>query len=164
MSTDLIAAVIRLRRSLTRAAASFASTTGVGPRQVGVLRELRHTGPLSQVELARSTATDPAGLMRAIDALEARGWVRRASSDHDRRRKLVSLTPHGERAFRAIDAAYAPLRQLADGALTDAERRQFVALTEKLAAALEAIGHAAPPPRETTPVRTRAAGRRPESR
>jgi DNA-binding MarR family transcriptional regulator len=159
MTTDLIASVVRLKRSIARAATTAFADSGVGPRQLGVLRELRQTGPVSQVELARSSATDPAGLMRAIDTLEARGWVRRSSSEQDRRCKLVSLTPTGLRALGALDATYAPFRARIDGALTPTERRQFCALADKVAAALDAAAEPTP-----SPLRTRAAGRRPEHR
>jgi DNA-binding MarR family transcriptional regulator len=159
MSTDLIQAIVRLRRSLTRAATAAFASTGVGPRQLGVLRELRHAGPVAQVELARSTATDPAGLMRAIDALEARGWVQRTGSEHDRRCKLVSLTPQGQRALQGLDVTYAPLRSLAEEALTPAERRQFITLAEKLTTAIDAAGHA-----PTLPTPARAGKRRAEHR
>jgi DNA-binding MarR family transcriptional regulator len=174
MSTDLIQSIVRLRRALTRAAATAFAGSGVGPRQLGVLRELRRAGPLLQVDLARSTATDPAGLMRAIDALEERGWVERSSSEQDRRCKRVSLTPRGKLALEELDVTYEPLRALAQGALTPAERRQFSALAEKLASAFEEAAQAppapppppppppphTPPPPPSTPARNSPAGKR----
>jgi MarR family transcriptional regulator for hemolysin len=162
MAPDLLKAISLLRRALSRAATASLAASGIGPRQLMVLRELRQSGPVSQVELARSTQTDPAGLMRAIDALEARGWVRRANSLQDRRSKSVSLTPEGQRAFQELDASYDALRGLADHALTAAERRQFSTLAAKLTAALDASGHGAAAPSQ--PVRARAAGRRTENR
>ncbi|MGB8931745.1 MAG: MarR family transcriptional regulator [Anaeromyxobacteraceae bacterium] len=160
MPQDVISAIVRLRRSLSRAATAALSGWGVGPRQLSVLRELRQTGPLSQVELARSTATDPAGMMRTIDALEERGWVRRTSKAEDRRCKIVSLTPQGQRAVLELDATYAPLAALASASLTSAERLQFIALTGKLTAAFEAAAHSAPPSEDSGVLRTHAARRR----
>src|SRR5512133_304543 len=164
MPTDLVMTIVRLRRSLSRAATAALSDWGVGPRQLSVLRELRQAGALSQVELARSTATDPAGMMRTIDALEERGWVRRTSSAEDRRCKIVSLTPQGRRVVQELDGIYAPLVALANASLTSGERRQFIALTEKLTAAFEAAGHAALASQESTLLRPRARGRRTEHR
>lgn len=164
MPTDLIAAIVRLRRSLSRAATTALSSSGVGPRQFSVMRELRQAGPLSQVELARSTATDPAGLMRAIDALAARGWVLRSSSLEDRRCKIVSLTPRGQEALQALDGAYGPLVALAQSALTSAERKQFAALAEKLTAVFEAAGRAGAASEAPSPARLRAASRSTEPR
>lgn len=139
-SPDVLDALRVLKRSLSRAATAAFAETGVGPKQVVVLRELRRVGKASQVELSRATATDPAAMMRAIDALEIRGWVKRSSCEDDRRCKLVSLTAEGRRALRGIDAAYEELRALANGALAGAERARFCELASKLAVILEAAG------------------------
>lgn len=103
-----------------------------------ILRELRLAGPVSQVELARATMTDPAALMRALDALERRGWVTRTSSEDDRRRKLVSLTPDGRSAVGRLDAPYEELRALANGGLSEREREQFCELAARVVATLNA--------------------------
>lgn len=133
-----------LRRSLSRAAAAIFARTGVGPKQVLVMRELARLGSTSQVDLALGTATDPAALMRAIDALERRGWVRRAGCTDDRRKKLVSLTPEGRREVGALDEAYESLRALLDEGLTAAERKQFCAIAAKLIARMNEAGADAP--------------------
>ena len=143
-SADALDAMRALRRALSRAAASVFSGTGVGPKQAQILREIRAARHISQVDLARATSTDPAGMMRALDALERRGWVQRSSCEDDRRRKLVSLTADGREAVTALDPAHDSLRRLANGALTSAERRQFCSLAAKLAATLEAAAAAAP--------------------
>jgi DNA-binding MarR family transcriptional regulator len=146
MSTDadVLGALRDLRRSLSRAAAAVFARTGAGPKQVIVMRELSRLGATSQVDLALSTATDPAALMRAIDALERRGWVRRASCEGDRRKKLVSLTVEGRREVGALDEAYESLRALLQEGLTVAERRQFCAIAAKLIAKMNEAGAAAP--------------------
>jgi DNA-binding MarR family transcriptional regulator len=138
--TDVLDAFRTLKRSLLRAAATLFAETGVGGSQVALLRELRRLGKACQVELSRATATDPAAMMRAIDALERRGWVVRSSCDEDRRRKLVSLTPEGRRALGELDVPYEALRSLTNGAVSSSERKQFCAISAKLAAALEAAG------------------------
>jgi DNA-binding MarR family transcriptional regulator len=133
-----------LRRALSRAGSAAFSETGVGPKQVLILREIRSGKQVSQVELSRATSTDPAGLMRALEALERRGWVHRIGCEDDRRRKLVSLTRDGERAMTLLDVRYQSLRRLTNGALTVAERRQFHALATKIALTLEAAVAIAP--------------------
>ena len=143
-SADILDAVRALRRAISRAAAATFSDTGVGPKQVQILREIRNSKGISQVELSRATSTDPAGLMRALDALERRGWVQRAGCEEDRRRKLVSLTADGQRAMTLLDAHYESLRKLTNGALTSAERRQFSALAAKVAITLEAAAATSP--------------------
>jgi len=137
-SLDILHAVHALRRALSRAAVATFSDTGVGPKQVQILREIRSSRTISQVELSRATSTDPAGIMRALDALERRGWVQRSGCEEDRRRKLVSLTPDGQRAMTLLDAHHDSLRKLTNGALTSAERKDFCSLAAKIAVTLEA--------------------------
>jgi DNA-binding MarR family transcriptional regulator len=144
-ATDVLDAFRILRRSLSRAAAGVFGKTGVGARQVVILRELRRTGAASQIELARATASDPAAMMRALDALERRGWVKRSNSATDRRCKLVSLTEEGRAALGELDVAYEALRSLANGALSSSERKQFCAAAAKLTVILEAADIGAPP-------------------
>jgi DNA-binding MarR family transcriptional regulator len=144
MSTDVLDALRDLRRSLSRAATFAFAETGVGPKQVQLLRELRQAGSVSQVELSRATVTEPAALMRALDALERRGWTRRESCEDDRRRKLVSLTPAGGRALADLDGAYEALRALANGALSPRDRVQFCTLAARISAALQEAGGPAP--------------------
>jgi DNA-binding MarR family transcriptional regulator len=144
MSSDVLDAIFDLRRSLSRGGTAAFSETGVGPRQVLVLRELRRAGSLSQVELSRATVMDPVSLMRALDALERRGWTRRESCPTDRRRKIVSLTPAGERALTGLDNAYEALRALANGALSPRERVQFCTLAARIAVAMQRADADAP--------------------
>jgi membrane fusion protein (multidrug efflux system) len=154
MSMDVVEAIRALKRAIARAAVGAFKDTGVGPQQFAVLHEVRRAGKASQAELARATFTDPAALMRALDSLERRGWVRRSSAGDDRRRKLVSLTPAGRRALVELDSAFEALRAQADGALSSRERKQFCSLAAKLASHLEAAGQAAPAaqgPRPMTP-------------
>jgi len=152
--TDVIDAVRLLRRSLSRAAATAFAGTGVGPKQVLVLRELRRAGKASQVELSRATATDPAAMMRAIGALEQRGWVLRSGDAADRRCKVVSLTPAGRRSLRELDVVYDELRSLANGALPVRERKHFCEMAARMAVVLEAAGPGASAAGEPRALRT----------
>lgn len=143
-AADVVDAYRVLRRSFTRAATAAFAGTGVGPKQFVVLRELRRLGKASQADLARATFTNPAAMMRAIDALEERGWVLRSSCEDDRRRKHVSITPEGRRALRGLDVAYEAMRSLANGALSAGERRQLRDLAAKVAGVLEPAAAGAP--------------------
>lgn len=141
-STDVFDAYRALHRALSRAVAQAFSDTGVGPQQVHILREIRSSKKVSQVDLCHATSTDPAGMMRSLDALESRGWLQRVGCEDDRRRKLVSLTAEGQRAITLLDAHYDTLREFTNRALSTPERKQFCVLVGKIAVTLEA---AAPP-------------------
>ena len=145
MPADVLEALRLLRRSLSRAAIATFATSGVGPRQVAVLRELRRVGSSTQVDLSRAMSTDPAAMMRALDALERRGWVLRACAENDCRCKNVSLTPKGRRALGDSDLGYEALRSVTNGALTTRERKLFCDMAAKMAVTLQTVG-AAPGP------------------
>jgi DNA-binding MarR family transcriptional regulator len=136
MSTKIIDHFIGLRRVITHLATATFAPLGLATSQVGLLRELERVGRASQATVARTLAHDPAALVRSLDALESRGWVRREASATDRRQKEVSLTDEGRRAVARVNEAYAELTARVDAALTPAERKTYVALTDKLIAAL----------------------------
>ena len=52
--------------------------------------------------LAGKLFCDDSNVTGIVDRLEARGLIERRPAEHDRRVKLLGLTPEGERACRAI--------------------------------------------------------------
>ncbi|MEO7995611.1 MAG: MarR family transcriptional regulator, partial [bacterium] len=121
MSTTLLDTIVTLKRTLARAA--FAAFSGeVSARQTAVLREIRAAGPVSQVCLARATASDPSFIVRTLDDLEKRGLVTRQRSTTDRRERVVDLTPQGLEALGPLDVAYNRLADAVDQSLTTKER------------------------------------------
>ena len=139
MSTNIIDRFIELRRVIAHLATAAYAPHEVTPSQAALLRELDRVGRASQSAVARTIAQDPAALVRALDVLEARGWVRREASATDRRQKEVSLTEAGRVAARRLDAAYAELTERVDAALSPAERKTYLALTNKLIVALAPV-------------------------
>ncbi len=75
------------------------------PQQVIALRSLDRPIPMS--ELARLLACDNSNVTGIIDRLEERGLVERRNAAHDRRVKLVALTPEGKRLKLGVDARMA---------------------------------------------------------
>ena len=67
------------------------------------LRKLTR-GPLTMRELTAELATDPPYTTLVVDSLERRGLVRRAVHPADRRVKIVSLTPDGQRMSERAEA------------------------------------------------------------
>ncbi len=131
-------AIIELRRATARAAAATFSGD-ISAKQAAVLRELRGSGPTSQIALARSTASDPAFLGRLLDDLERRGLIRRKRSHADRREMAVSLTPRGMEALGPLDASLQKLADAAQAELTEDERRVFIELATKVARSLGGV-------------------------
>ena len=138
MSTNVLDAIIQLRRALARAfAVTF--TGNISGRQSVILREIGTCGQVSQVALARATASDPSALVRLLDDLEQREFVERRRSETDRREMMVSLTSHGRKALKPLDAAHKRLADSAAEALTLDERRVFMTLAGKIQSCLTTL-------------------------
>jgi DNA-binding MarR family transcriptional regulator len=135
MSTNVLDAIIQLRRAVARMAA-LTFTADISGRQAGILRELGACGPVTQVGLARATACDPSAMVRILDDFEKREFVERRRSESDRREMLVSLTAKGRKLLGPLDVAHKRLADATAAALTGDERRVFVALAEKIRSSL----------------------------
>jgi DNA-binding MarR family transcriptional regulator len=124
-----------LRRAHQRHTAIFQDMIGqaqLTPTQYAALVKIRDLGEVSQNELGRMTAMDPATIQGVVQRLAARALIARRTDPDDRRCTLLSLSDAGraltERAIergKAITAA--TLEPLAD-----AERAAFLALLRKL--------------------------------
>jgi DNA-binding MarR family transcriptional regulator len=98
---------------------------------------LERDGTSTQTQLIAALGSDKAGMVRTIDELDRRGFVRRARSEKDRRLYHLSLTEAGMQAF-------ADARKLADTAareifagLTVAEQAVLADLLSRVASPLE---------------------------
>lgn len=132
-----------VRRAHQLAVAIFVEETGefeVTPVQFAILNALIDDPGEDQVTLARRVAFDAATSGSVISRLEAKGWVRREPDAQDRRRKLLWVTPEGERTALAMKRAVSRAQARITAPLDAAERAQLVALLGKLVAGLEAGG------------------------
>jgi DNA-binding MarR family transcriptional regulator len=83
-------------RRLRAAAMASLSAWDVTPSQMRAIRILTgHDGGMRSSELAAHLHIAPRSATEVIDALEAKGLVRRSPDPTDRRATLVSLTPRG---------------------------------------------------------------------
>ena len=124
-----------IRRAHQRAVAVFMEETAafdVTPVQFAILNALIDDPGEDQVTLAARVAFDAATSGSVIGRLEAKGWVRRQPDAQDRRRKLIWVTPEGERVALSMKRAVARAQTRILSGLDDAERAQFVALLGKL--------------------------------
>ena len=88
--------------------------------------------PVTQLELARAAALDTMMTSQVVRALEAKGLVRREVAAHDRRARLVSVTPEGRRLVERANAAVEDCDVAFFSALGPDERR-LVPLLQRLA-------------------------------
>lgn len=101
---DVFQALFGLSRVTSRLSADFDSVVqrprGLSWAGFRTLFCLWVVGPLQTGELARLLFTTAPTVSSVVNTLEARGWVRRARLDHDRRLVEVRLTPSGGRLIR----------------------------------------------------------------
>jgi len=124
-----------IRRAHQVAVALFMEETGehdVTPVQFAILNALMDDPGEDQVTLAGKVAFDAATFGSVIGRLESKGWVRREPDAADRRRKLLWVTPQGERAALSMKRAVARAQRRILAPLEPSERDALLALLEKL--------------------------------
>ena len=124
-----------IRRAHQVAVAVFMEETGehdVTPVQFAILNALIDDPGEDQVTLAGKVAFDAATFGSVIGRLEAKGWVRREPDAADRRRKLLWVTPAGEKAAAAMKRAVARAQRRILGPLEPDEQQQLIVLLGKL--------------------------------
>ena len=85
----------QVRRAQMRAFGSFAQAAGgrgLTPMLYGVLVVLDEQPGASQSEIAEELGADPSTMVRLLDQLEKRGWVKREPSPVDRRRSISAAS------------------------------------------------------------------------
>src|SRR3954466_6587256 len=74
---------------------AIASEFELAPAQLGALKALDPDEPVPMRELALALACDNSNVTGIVDRLEARGLVERRAAPHDRRVKMLVVTPAG---------------------------------------------------------------------
>src|SRR5260370_12538106 len=124
-----------LRRAHQRHTAIFQEGIGelqLTPTQFAALAKIRDEGEVSQNQLGRLTAMDPATIQGVIQRLEARKLIAREADPEDGRRTILRLTASGQAlAADAVTHARAITEQTL-APLSAAERQTFLALLRKL--------------------------------
>jgi MarR family transcriptional regulator, lower aerobic nicotinate degradation pathway regulator len=124
-----------LRRAHQRHAAIFQEGMGesaLTPTQYAALVKIKDLGQVSQNQLGRLTAMDPATIQGVTQRLLARHLIDRHPDPADRRVILLRLTPKG---LGLAERAIADGRAITDATLKpldSQERKMFLALLRKL--------------------------------
>jgi DNA-binding MarR family transcriptional regulator len=124
-----------LSRCLRAAAAQTYATFEVGSTQAKFLRYIGRHSRISQADLARATATDPALTGRALDTLVERGWVRRTRSEEDRRQYILELAASGQRARARVEEARERIAERIATLLDERDLEDFDRIAKKILAA-----------------------------
>ena len=89
--------IFQLMMANKRRAAALAQELELAPMQLHALRVIEPGHEVPMGVLAQSLFCDPSNVTGIVDRLEARGLIERRGATRDRRLKVVTLTPAGER-------------------------------------------------------------------
>jgi len=127
----------RVLRALRVAARDTLATAGVSAAQLFVLSALVDGEEASLSELAERTMTDRTSVSAVVDRLVRGGLVTKGTSDEDRRRASIRITPKGRTVLRG---APRPPTALLVEAIERVEPAELRSLTRGLRALTRAMG------------------------
>jgi len=104
----------------------------VTPMQFAALARLDDLGSVSQNQLGRLIAMDPATISGVVGRLIARGLVRQSPDPKDARLVLLALTPAGRAAIKEMKAVAAEVSRRTVAPLAREEVAAFVKALAKL--------------------------------
>lgn len=122
----------RLRRHVREEVDAALSVQETTLREYWLLSCLIDRDATSQTELSEMLAIDTSDMVRLIDSLENRTWVKRKRDPQDRRRQIVAATKKGTRARAELAELIADAE---DRALDESTPKQLKHL-RKLAGAI----------------------------
>lgn len=117
------------------------AAAGLANGDFDLLAALRRQGPPCQAspgDLAVAMLVTTGATTKRIDRLERHGYATRSTSDGDRRRRLVTLTPAGQRLVDDLFAVHLANEATILAPLADSQRNHLAALLGELAALMEA--------------------------
>lgn len=124
-----------VRRAHQIAVALFMSELAkedVTPVQFAILNAVMDTPGVDQVTLANRVAFDAATSGSVMGRLETKGWIRREPDQADRRRKLLWLTPTGQKATLEMKRSVNLVQEKILSPLSPEEAQTLIDLMAKL--------------------------------
>jgi DNA-binding MarR family transcriptional regulator len=124
-----------LRRAHQKATSVFNAVMSefrVTPTQFAALAKLDDAGRVSQNELGRLTAMDPATVWGVINRLMKHGYVSQSPDPDDGRLVMLELTDAGRKATLSMKAVAAEVSRETLRPFTDEEAEQLLALLGRL--------------------------------
>jgi len=108
------------------------SRWGITPKRYSALTLIARNPGMMSSRLASLLGIARSGAVVLTRALEALGYVERATSATDARAHALALTPLGRRVLKRIDAAVAEHDHRVSSRLSDAERATLIELLARL--------------------------------
>jgi DNA-binding MarR family transcriptional regulator len=127
----------RLLRGLERIDQEFLSRYGVTTSQGEALMAFSDDSRASMNELSRTLGLANSTMTRMVENLVARGLVRRAEDDQDRRVVRVTLTAEGRKLQGSLKEARREIQRLILTEIRVEERAAILEVLEKLNGAIQ---------------------------
>jgi MarR family transcriptional regulator, 2-MHQ and catechol-resistance regulon repressor len=108
------------------------ASLGIGLTDFGILELLLHKGPAPVNVIGSRLRLTSGSITAAVDRLERKGLLERRSDPHDRRARVVHLTPAGEKLISCAFADHQAAMERAVAGLTPEERDVAAGLLKKL--------------------------------
>ncbi|MBO9515449.1 MAG: MarR family transcriptional regulator [Variovorax sp.] len=129
--------VSKLSRRIVWSLAKMTSAHGVLPAQFPVLRTLNTRKASTQMELSRLCGIEQPSMAVTLNRMENAGLIDRRADESDGRRKIVTLTAHGQKMLQLMTASAHAVYEQATQNLSDEEIAVFLELCERMTANLE---------------------------
>jgi DNA-binding MarR family transcriptional regulator len=137
-----------IRRIHQISAAIFAeecAASGLTSVQFAALKAIRENPGVDATRLSSLIAFDRSTLGDVLERLEAKGWILRNPSPHDKRIKLLSLSPAGSTVLHEVEPEVRRVQQRLLEPLAPGERTEMMRMLTQLIRLHE---HASPGPAE----------------
>ena len=131
--------IARLRRALRRGARAADPGNTLAVAQLELLAALAEHPGARPGQLARRLNMRPNTVTTIVNALTARGMVRRVAAEDDHRAVELTVTDSGQQAVLAWQATNAAVLNLALSTLTPRQRRALAAAVPALDALARAV-------------------------
>jgi MarR family 2-MHQ and catechol resistance regulon transcriptional repressor len=132
LSTHLWLILMKAHQALREHDLRSIESTGLCLSDFGTLEVLLHKGPQPVNVIGEKVQLTSGSITTAVDRLEKKGLVQRQLSEHDRRLRLVHLTPAGRTLIEGAFSAHEAALHRAMSGLTTEEQQQLMALLKKL--------------------------------
>ena len=124
--------VAMANRALRKALDAELGHYGITFSQWQVLASLALEGETSQVKLAELIGVEGPTLVRILDRMEQKGWIKRKVSSRDRRQKLISPTKKVEGVWRKMTECAHGVRRGAVNGISSKDIAKLRRLLEKI--------------------------------
>ena len=131
--------MMKAMQAITRYALENLEESGLGISDFGVLEALLHKGPLPVNVIGPKVNLTPGSISVAVERLVARGLVSRIECPHDRRVRIVALTPRGKSVITPIFRQHVATMDKVFAGLSPDELRQLQGQLKRIGRQAESL-------------------------